>query len=100
MILNLRAVPVCRFFNSDLGSHLFTTFEVERDQLIDNTIFIFQGIGFRATSNDTASTAPVYRFFNQEIGGDFFTANEAEKDAIIDFPQWPLKGKLFMLLFS
>ena len=80
------AVPVYRFFNPDLGSHLFTAFDAEKEHLIDNTNFIFEGIGFRAFSTDTASTVPVYRFFNQGGGGHLFTASEAEKDAIINLP--------------
>ncbi len=89
------AVPVYRFFNSDLGSHLFTAFEAEKDHLIDNTNFIFEGIGFRAFSINTASTVPVYRFFNQDSGGHFFTASEVEKDAIINFPQLVFEGEAF-----
>jgi len=89
------AVPVYRFFNPDLGSHLFTAFDTEKNHLIDNTNFIFEGIGFRAFSSDTASTVPVYRFFNQESGGHFFTASEVEKDAIINFPQLVFEGEAF-----
>ena len=89
------AVPVYRFFNADLGSHLFTAFDAEKEHLIDNTNFIFEGIGFRAFSTDTASTVPVYRFFNQESGGHFFTASEAEKEAIINFPQLVFEGEAF-----
>ena len=88
-------VPVYRFFNPDSGSHLFTAFDTEKNHLIDNTNFIFEGIGFRAFSSDTASTVPVYRFFNQESGGHFFTASEVEKDAIINFPQLVFEGEAF-----
>ena len=89
------AIPVYRFFNSDLESHLFTAFDAEKEHLIDNTNFIFEGIGFRAFSVDTASTVPVYRFFNKHSGGHFFTASEVEKESIINLPQLIFEGEAF-----
>ena len=89
------SVPVYRFYNPNLGSHLFTAFETEKEHLLGLGDFIFEGIGFRAFSEDSASTIPVHRFFNKFSGGHFFTANEIEKNAIIDFPELQYEGVAF-----
>ena len=89
-------IPIYRFFNENSGGHLFTSFEAEKDYLLNESGFIFEGVGFRAFARDTASTVAVHRFFNKETGGHFFTASELEKDAIIEFPQLRYEGRGFL----
>ena len=89
------SVPVYRFYNPNLGSHLFTAFETEKDHLLDLGSFVFEGVGFRAFLEESASTIPIHRFFNKVSGGHFFTANEIEKNAILEFPELRYEGEAF-----
>ena len=56
------SVPVYRFLNSQLGSHFFTTSEIEKSHVESLDNFIFEGTGFRAFSIDSSATIPIYRF--------------------------------------
>jgi hypothetical protein len=89
------SLPVYRFYNSTLGSHFFTSSEVEKNNvdLLDD--FEFEGSGFRAFSADTAATVPVHRFFNIESGGHFFTVDENEKNVVTSNLQFRYEGEVF-----
>ena len=91
-------IPIYRFLNTDLGSHLFTAFELEKASLMSSEVFVFEGVSFRALSIDTAETIPVYRFFNTANGGHFFTTNEIEKNAVLSIPQFIYEGEAFYTL--
>lgn len=89
------SVPVYRFFNSKLGSHFFTAFELEKDSVMTLQGFLFEGVGFRAFSSDSLTTVPIYRFFNTDSGGHFFTASKVERDAIMNIEQLRFEGEAF-----
>lgn len=89
------SVSVYRFFNSQLGSHFFTTSEIEKSHVESLDNFIFEGTGFRAFNIDTSATIPIYRFFNKISGGHFFTANENEKNMVMEIPQLNFEGEAF-----
>lgn len=86
------SVPIYRFFNKALGSHFFTASEEEKSQVMLLEEFGFEGVGFRAFDEDTASTEPVYRFFNLNTGGHFFTADINEKSAIMNLDGLRFEG--------
>lgn len=86
------SVPIYRFFNKALGSHFFTASEEEKSQVMLMEEFNFEGVGFRAFDEDTASTEPVYRFFNTVTGGHFFTADSDEKSAIMNLDGLRFEG--------
>ncbi|MDC1427929.1 matrixin family metalloprotease [Rhodospirillaceae bacterium] len=88
-------VPVYRFFNTNLGSHFFTASEQEKDHVLDIGDFNFEGVGFRAFSEDSASTEPVYRFFNVVTGGHFFTVDKNERDVVSLLSQFRYEGEAF-----
>ena len=87
--------PVYRFLNTNLGSHLFTAFEEEKDHLLSLSGFVFEGVAFRAFSSDSSSTLAVHRFFNTEIGGHFFTSNQVEMEAVSEMEQFRYEGEAF-----
>ncbi len=88
-------MPVYRFLNSFSGSHLFTAFEKEKDHLITNTDFVFEGVAFKAFASESSATASVHRFFNTEIGGHFFTANAFEMEIVSNMSQFRYEGTAF-----
>ena len=78
---------VYRFLNRDLGVHLYTTDENERDFVRDNlTNFVFEGASFVAVDPLTgdAQPVPVYRFFNRDTGVHLYTIDENERDFVRD----------------
>tara|TARA_B100000575_G_scaffold277418_1_gene263724 strand:- start:966 stop:1976 length:1011 start_codon:yes stop_codon:yes gene_type:complete len=87
--------PIYRFYNTKLGSHLFTAFEEEKAHVLTLDDFIYEGVAFRAFSTDSSSTVPVHRFFNINSGGHFFTASQLEKETIINMPQLRYEGEAF-----
>ncbi|MEO9901176.1 matrixin family metalloprotease [Nisaea sp.] len=86
------SIPIYRFFNKNLGSHFFTASEEEKSQVELMDEFNFEGVGFRAFNEDTASTEPVYRFFNINTGGHFFTADSNEQAAVMNFEGFRFEG--------
>ena len=89
------SIPVYRFLNPNLGSHLFTAFEEEKAVLLSSGDFIFEGVGFRAFDTESSATVPVHRFFNMETGGHFFTASEFEKEAVLEIASFRYEGEAF-----
>ena len=87
--------PVYRFFNENLGSHLFTLFEEEKDHLLSLSDFVFEGVAFQAFASDSSATVAVHRFFNTEIGGHFFTSNPVEVEAVSEMEQFRYEGEAF-----
>jgi hypothetical protein len=88
------SVPVYRFFNTVTGARLYTTNEVERDDIIDRLPdFRFEGQAFAAYNSEVEGTIPIYRFFNPTLGAHFFTPSEAERDDIIEnLPDYQFEG--------
>ena len=62
---------------------------------MDLVDFTFEGVGFRAFGQESASTQPIYRFFNRETGGHFFTGSENEKNIILNLPSLSYEGEAF-----
>ncbi len=89
------AVPVYRFYNKELGSHLFTAFEAEKDHLATLDNYIYEGVGFKAFLLDSSSTTAVHRFFDTASGGHFFTADPNEKLAVLGITQFRYEGEAF-----
>jgi hypothetical protein len=87
-------LPVYRFFNTQTGTHFYTTSTSERDSVIANLPqFRFEGEAFKAASGPSAGLKPVYRFFNTQNGVHFYTISESERDFIqANLPQYRLEG--------
>lgn len=76
-------VPVYRFFNSQNGSHFYTTSEIERDQVASTASWMeFEGVKFYVHETEQPSSTPVYRFFNTQNGAHLYTDNDSERNMI------------------
>lgn len=72
------AFQVYRFYNSQTGSHFFTTSLAERNSVIENLdAMSFEGNSFDSNVTDVNGTA-VFRFFNFGNNAHFYTANAGE----------------------
>ena len=79
-------IDVNRFYNPEVGGHLFTADIAEINSVNENANFNAEGAGFRALSRvdeEIIDSVPIYRFFNSKIGGHFFTAVEQEKEHVM-----------------
>ena len=87
---------IYRFFNTQTGTHFYTSNEAEKDNVIAKLPhFNFEGNVFdsNAVSGSGADVTPVYRFFNTKTGAHFYTSNEAEKDNVIaKLPHFNFEG--------
>ena len=78
---------VYRFFNTDTGSHLYTTNEVERDFIEDNLPnYNPEGIKYHAFESqpEGIETIPVYRLLNTDTGSHLYTIDQNELNYIQD----------------
>ena len=79
-------VGVFRFFDSNYGTHFFSSSSSEKNTIITTRPdLVYEGVGLE--SIDPAASDPnaanVYRFFDLSFGTHFFTASAAERDAVI-----------------
>ncbi|MDJ0588508.1 MAG: hypothetical protein QNJ72_00745 [Pleurocapsa sp. MO_226.B13] len=79
------AKPVYRFFNTDIGAHLYTMDENEKDYILENlSNYSFDGVnyyGFEFQPEDI-ETVPLYRMYNTQSGSHLFTIDSNEFNTI------------------
>ncbi len=83
---------VYRFLNQDTGVHLYTSSEVERNNILENLPnYIPEGTtpqGSTYISIDALTGNPepeeVYRFLNQDTGTHLYTISEIERDSVLE----------------
>ena len=74
---------VYRFFNPTTGVHLYTTNEIEKDNIIENLDnFVFEGVKFYAYETEVEGSMPIYRFYEPSLGVHFYTPDENEKNSV------------------
>ena len=79
--------PVYRFYSEQLQSHLFTTYEDEKNTLIatfTEDVWRYEGVGFYVPTDYQVGTLPVYRFYSENLQVHLFTIDENEKNHLID----------------
>ncbi len=82
-------VTVFRFFDPNVGSHLYTSSEAESNSIQENlSNYSFEGPSYKAldplTGEESDNISNVYRFFNPSTGAHLYTASEVERDNIIE----------------
>jgi CSLREA domain-containing protein len=78
------AYQVYRFYNTQSGSHFFTTSLAERNSVIENLdILNYEGNAFDSNVTDVNGSA-VFRFYNTQNGVHFYTVNAEEAQQIRD----------------
>lgn len=85
---------VYRFFNTDTGTHLYSTSEVEKKYVEDNLDnYSLETEFFFAFDEQQPDTLPVYRFLNTDTGAHFYTSSEIEKQSVEDtLPNYQPEG--------
>ena len=74
---------VYRFYNTDTGTHLYTTSEIEKEYVEDNLKnFSLETEFFFAFGEEQPGTVPVYRFYNTDTGAHFYTPSVVEKEFV------------------
>ncbi|CTQ75954.1 hypothetical protein [Roseibium alexandrii] len=76
------AYQIYRFYNTESGSHFFTTSIAERNSIIENLNGLsYEGNAFDSNVTDVNGTA-VFRFYNTTNGVHFYTADAGEAASI------------------
>ena len=87
---------VYRFFNTETGSHLYTTDEVERAFIEENLPnYSAEGIKYYAFESQPqgVETIPVYRLLNTDTGSHLYTIEQSELNYIQDeLPNFALEN--------
>lgn len=89
---------VYKFFRTDGKTDFYTTDEVERDYILENSPqYEYKGESFVSApipeSDDLTGLAPVYRFLNTDTGAHLYTASAAEKDYVTgNIPSYTPEG--------
>nr|WP_286190326.1 hypothetical protein [Labrenzia sp. R4_2] len=74
---------VYRFFNTETGSHFYTSSATERDQVLQVfPQYQYEGNVFGSNATVDNGGAAVHRFFNSETGTHFYTASQEEYEYI------------------
>lgn len=88
--------PVYRFWSDRLQSHVYTMDKAEKNKLIKDCRWAYEGVAFYAfaTGDQPDDAYPVYRFWSDKLQSHFYTIDERERDKLIlQFPKtWTYKG--------
>ncbi|GFH40390.1 serine hydrolase [Lactococcus insecticola] len=76
----VKTVLVYRLYNPNSGEHFYTTSSAERNSLVYNSKWEYEGIGWVAPEN---SSVPVYRLYNKNAGDHFYTLDANEKNSLV-----------------
>lgn len=85
---------VYRFLNTDTGTHLYTTSEIEKEYVEDNlNNFSLESEFFFAFGDEQPGTVPVHRFYNTDTGAHFYTPSEVERQSVEEtLPNYQAEG--------
>ena len=85
--------PVYRFYNSTTGVHMYTISEAEKDAVLENSNYSFEGISYYGYDSQEEGTVPLYRFYNSELDAHFYTASTEERDSYLNSPEFEPEGE-------
>jgi len=83
-----------RFFRPDTGTHFYSTSASERNSVIGNAAFRYEGpVAYVLTpSSGAAGSRALNRFYQPGTGTHFYTSTPAEYNRVLGFPQYSLDG--------
>ena len=83
-----------RFFRPDTGTHFYSTSAAERNSVIGNAAFRYEGqVAYvLKPSVTTTSTRALNRFYQPSSGTHFYTSTQSEYNRVLGFPQYSLDG--------
>ena len=85
---------VFRFYSKKYKGHFFTISEEEKDDLVaNNPNWKFEGVAYRAFTEQAYGTTALHRFYSKNYRGHFFTIDEEEMETVRDTnPNWKYEG--------
>lgn len=83
-----------RFSRPDTGTHFYSTSVAERDAVIGDAAYRYEGqVAYVLKPSTTAaSTRALHRFYQPASGTHFYTSTPSEYDRVLGFPQYSLDG--------
>jgi hypothetical protein len=88
--------PVYRFWSDKLQAHFYTISESEKNKLVDDATWTYEGIAFYAypPGQQPAGAKPVYRFWSDKLGRHFYSISESEKEKLVQSSAevWTFEG--------
>ncbi len=75
--------PVYRMLNRDTGVHLYTIYEEERENILENLPnYNDEGIAYYAYETPQEGAIPLYRYLNTDTAAHFYTSAVGEKEFV------------------
>lgn len=93
--LNNLTPGVHRFFNTDTGSHFYTSNNDEASGLITLDGFQYEGLAFARNVVADDNSATVFRFYNEHTGSHFFSADSQEVAQVLQAGVMTYEGIAF-----
>ncbi|MBW2147564.1 MAG: SBBP repeat-containing protein [Deltaproteobacteria bacterium] len=86
-------LPVHRFWSPTFFSHFYTMSDMEKNLVMANPDWIYEGVAWYAYAAAHASgTLPVYRFWSPVFFSHFYTISDTEKNLVMANPDWVFEG--------
>jgi len=86
---------VHRFWSPVFFSHFYTMSEEEKNIVMTNPDWIYEGAAWYAFSARQPGTLPVHRFWSPVFFSHFYTISEGEKDIVMTNPDWIYEGAAY-----
>lgn len=76
-------MDVHRFYNTQTGTHFFTSNEAEIGFITENLpAYKYEGKAYQAYSEAQTGTTALHRFYNSDSGIHFYTASQSEMETV------------------
>jgi hypothetical protein len=87
-------LPLYRFFRPSTGTHFYTTTQRERDAVLHDPAFRYEGLAafVLQPSAPHPGTRALHRFHQPASGTHFYTSTPSEYRRVLGFPQYGLDG--------
>lgn len=93
------AVGVYRFFNETTRVNIYTTNEMEIENLEQNSQFTSEGVVFGAYQTQVEGSIPIYRLRNNATNTHLFTPSVGERDSVLEtLPSYESEGIAYYAL--
>jgi|GEM_PF-550100 len=84
---------VYRFYSEVYTSHFYTINDQERNQLLTNTDWQYEGVAAQAQTDNINQTTALYRFWSEGYRSHFYTTSVSERDQLIESDaNWSYEG--------
>gem|GEM_PF-4243840 len=88
--------PLFRFYSSVFQGHFYTASTVERDLILNDDNWIYEGEVYSIAESPEQDMSPIHRFWSEVYKHHFYTISDTERQSLIDNdPNWSYEGVVY-----